>query len=360
MRVLCKALGNPQRSFESIHIAGTNGKGSTAFYASSILQGHGALIGLFTSPHLVNVRERIRINGKMIPQSEFDDVLLQVERAAKSAKIEPSYFETLTAAAFLWFKKNRILVAVLEAGMGGRLDSTRIASGNIAAITSIGLDHTEFLGNSEKKILKEKLGVAKKNAVIVLGDLQQELLEMCPPYVQAKKINPPLQVGNFGKIYEKNAELAWTVAEEFLDVTFDKDKARAALKKAVWPGRMQELKNFILDGAHNPDAAKVLAKCLKEKNIGPLPCIFASLADKDTEGVLKALKPHISVCYPEHIENPRARSVEEITAICEKLKIKTTTEKFKNKTPVLVTGSLYLVGKVIAEQRGESVDFAEF
>jgi len=360
MRILCKALGNPQRNFESIHIAGTNGKGSTAFYLSSIFKGHGVSAGLFTSPHLVSVRERIRINGKMISQSELDNVLLQVERAAKIAKIEPSYFETLTAAAFLWFKKNNILVAVMEAGLGGRLDSTRIASGNIAAITSIGLDHTEFLGNSEEKILKEKLGIAKKNAILILGDLKQELLAKCPPHAKAKKINPPLQVGNFGKIYAKNAELAWTIAEEFLDATFNKDKARAALKNAAWPGRMQELKNFILDGAHNPDAAKVLAKCLKEKNIGPLPCIFASLTDKDTEGVLRELKPHISVCHPVQIENPRARSAEEIAEICKKLKIKTTNETFKNKAQVLVTGSLYLVGKVIAELCGEGVDFAEF
>jgi len=360
IKTLCKILGFPQKTFESIHIVGTNGKGSTAFYLASILQAHGASTGLFTSPHLVSVRERIRINGKMISQNELNEIILQVKKAATVAKLEPSYFETLTVAAFLWFRKNNVLVAVLEAGLGGRLDSTRVAGGKVAAITSIGLDHTELLGDTEEKILKEKLGIVKKNATLVVGDLSRELLAKCPPYEKAKKINPVLQVGNFGKIYVKNAELAWAVAREFLDSTFNEKKARAALKDAVWPGRMQTLKNFILDGAHNPDAAKILAQCLKEKNIGPLPCIFASLTDKDTEGVLRELKPHISVCYPVQVENPRARSVEEITEICEKLKIKTTKEKFKSKTPILVTGSLYLVGKMIAELCGEAVDFTDF
>jgi dihydrofolate synthase/folylpolyglutamate synthase len=132
--------------------------------------------------------------------------------------------------------------------------------------------------------------------------------------------------------------------------------ARVALKKSVWPGRMQILRNVVLDGAHNPDAAKVLVKCLKEKKFTPLPCIFASLADKDTFGVLKILKPYISVCYPVRIEEPRARSVEEICGICEKLKIKAMplhgsigNYVRKSKSLVLITGSLYLVGKAITQ-----------
>ncbi len=375
MKVLCNALGEPQKSFESIHIAGTNGKGSTAFYLSSILQAHGVATGLFTSPHLVSVRERFRINGKMISQSELDSILLQIENTAKIANIEPSYFETLTIAAFLWFKKNKAQVAVLEAGLGGKLDSTKVANGCIAAITSISLDHTEFLGNTKEKILKEKLGILKKGATLVLGNLPKELLTKCPPHIKAKKITPVLQVGNFGKIYIKNAELAWTVAKKFLNsqlstlnsqlspnsqLKFNAASTRKILKKTAWPGRMQMLKNFILDGAHNPEAAKVLAKCLKEKNIPPLPCIFASLTDKDTVGVLKALKPHISVCYPVLLENPRARSVEEICEICKKLKIKVMPFSKKIQKPILITGSLYLVGKAIFELSGKYGELREF
>ena len=373
MKVLCNAFGEPQKSFESIHIAGTNGKGSTAFYLASILQAHGISTGLFTSPHLVSVRERFRINGKIIPQGELDSLLLRIENAAKIANIEPSYFETLTIAAFLWFKENRVQTAVLEAGLGGRLDSTKIAKGRIAAITSISLDHTEFLGNTKEKILKEKLGILKKGATLVLGNLPKELIAKCPQHIKAKKITPALQVGNFGKIYVKNAELAWTIAKEFLNsqlstlnsqLKFNATLARKTLKKNAWPGRMQMLKNFILDGAHNPEAAKILAKCLKEKNFPPLPCIFASLADKDTKGVLKALKPCISVCYPVQLENPRARSAEGICEICERLKIKAKpfdkSEICGLKKPILITGSLYLVGKAIFELSGKYGELREF
>jgi len=357
IKALCKALGKPQKFYESIHIVGTNGKGSTSLYLANILQAHGIKTGLFTSPHLVNLRERIKINGKMISQSELDSVLLRIEQAAKTANIKPSYFETLTAAAFLHFKEKKIQVAVLEAGLGGRLDCTKIAEGNIVALTSVGLDHTEILGNTKEKILREKLGIAKKGATII---------------TKRKRISPPLVVGNYGKVYVRNAELSWEVAKKFLASDFDENLARAALKKSLWSGRMQMLfKNgnlkLILDGAHNPAAAKELAKCLKEKNIASLPCIFASLADKDTFGVLKALKPHISVCYPVQVENSRARSVDELCEICDKLKIKTMPLAgsiknciMKSKEPVLVTGSLYLVGKVIFVLRGEFGELAEF
>jgi dihydrofolate synthase/folylpolyglutamate synthase len=354
---LCKALGKPQKSYESIHIVGTNGKGSTALYLANILQAHGIKTGLFTSPHLVNLRERIKIDGKMISQRELNSILRRTEQAAKTANIKPSYFETLTAAAFLWFKEKKIQVAVLEAGLGGRLDCTKIAGGNIVALTSIGLDHTEILGNTKEKILREKLGIAKKGAIII---------------TKRKRVFPPLAVGNYGKIYVKNAELAWAVAKRFLASGFDENLARTSLEKSLWSGRMQMLfKNgnlkAILDGAHNPAAAKELAKCLKEKNISSLHCIFASLTDKDTFNVLKALKPHISICYPVQIENARARSEEELCEICKELKIKamplaSSIKNFvlKSKKPVLITGSLYLVGKAIFVLRKEFSELAEF
>jgi len=354
---LCKALGKPQKAFKSIHIVGTNGKGSTALYLANILQAHGIKTGLFTSPHLVNIRERIKIDGKMIPQKDIDSILMRIEQAAKTTNIKPSYFETLTAAAFLYFKEKNIQLAVLEAGLGGRLDCTKIADGCIVALTSIGLDHTEILGNTKEKILKEKLGIAKKGAIII---------------TKRKRISPPLAVGNYGKIYVRNAELSWVVAKRFLANRFSENLARAALEKSLWQGRMQMLfKNgnlkAILDGAHNPAAAKELAKCLKEKNIAPLPCIFASLTDKDTFNVLKALKPHISVCYTAQIENSRTRSKEELCELCEKLRIKTMPLVgsikncvLKSKSPVLITGSLYLVGKAISVLRNEFSELEEF
>ncbi|GBU23451.1 folylpolyglutamate synthase [Fibrobacteria bacterium R8-3-H12] len=357
-------MRKPQKSFKSIHIVGTNGKGSTALYLANILQAHGIKTGLFTSPHLVSIRERIKIDGKMISQRELNSILMRIEQAAKEANIKPSYFEILTAAAFLWFKEKKVQVAVLEAGLGGRLDCTKIADGNIVALTSIGLDHTEILGNTKEKILREKLGIAKKGAIII---------------TKRKRVSPPLAVGNYGKIYVKNAELAWEVAKRFFGSGewlvasgFNERLARAALEKSLWHGRMQMLfrngnLKAILDGAHNPAAARELAKCLKEKNLAPLPCVFASLTDKDTFGVLKALKPHISVCHAAQIENSRARNAKELVEICKKLKIKTeplagSIKNFvlKSKSPVLITGSLYLVGKAISALRGEFSELAEF
>jgi dihydrofolate synthase/folylpolyglutamate synthase len=368
IKALCKGLGNPQESFESIHIVGTNGKGSTAFYLANILQAHGVATGLFTSPHLVSVRERLRFNGEMISQREFASLLRRVEKAAKIVGIEPSFFEFLTAASFLWFKEKKVQVAVLEAGLGGRLDCTKIAKGNIVALTSIGLDHTELLGNTKEKILKEKLGILKKGATLVLGNLPKKLISKCPPHIKAKKITPELKVGNYGRVYIKNAELAYAVAAFYLNLPllggvpkagWNKKLARSVLKRSTWPGRMQMIFSgrklrYILDGAHNPQAAKELAKCLKEKKLPPMPCIFASLTDKDTVGVLKALKPYISVCYPMQVESSRSRSVEELCNICEKLKIPHTphpipyTIRSAPHTPTLITGSLYLIGEAIS------------
>ena len=335
IKALCKVLKNPQKNFESIHIVGTNGKGSTAFYLANILTAHKIKTGLFTSPHLVSVTERFKIDGKNISQKEFNSLYKRI----KSLGIEASYFEVLTAMAFVWFAEQGVQVAVLEAGLGGRLDSTKVARGNIVALTNADLDHTELLGNTREKILKEKLGIAKKNAVII---------------TRRKKIIPELKVGNFGKIYVKNAELACAIAKKYLPV-FNEDLARKALKNSFWLGRMQIIDDkIILDGAHNPAAARVLSQCLKEMRMPALPCIFASLIDKDTYGVLKILKPHISVCYPVLASDERARSVENIARICEQLKIKTLPVKGSAKSfakrlngKVLVTGSLYLIGEFL-------------
>lgn len=354
IKAICKELDNPQKEFESIHIVGTNGKGSTSFYLANILQAHKIKVGLFTSPHLISVRERFRINNNIISEQELNSILLHIKKTAEAANIKLSYFEILTAAAFLWFKKNKVQIAVLEAGIGGRLDCTKIAKGNIVALTNVGLDHTDILGNTKEKILKEKLGIAKKNAIVI---------------TKRKHFSANLVSKNYGNVYKKNAELACSIAQKILAKSFNETLAANSIKKIIWHGRMQMLfKNkkltFILDGAHNVDAAKTLAKCLKEKNIKPLPCIFASLTDKDTFNVLKELKKYISVCYAVQVQNPRARSIEEINSICKELKIPTA--KFNSNTinnikePILITGSLYLVGMAVFKLCSEFEELSEF
>ena len=168
-RMICEALGNPERKFRTIHVVGTNGKGSTSFYLAGVLQAHGLKAGLYTSPHLVSLRERIRVDDEPISDADLDRLLLRVKEAAESVSssqvvlgkpaLEPTFFEVLTVAAFLYYAEKGVDVAVLEAGMGGRLDSTAVAGGEMAVVTSIGLEHTEVLGATESAILREKMGV---------------------------------------------------------------------------------------------------------------------------------------------------------------------------------------------------------
>ena len=158
-RKLCDALGNPERKFKTIHIVGTNGKGSTSYYLAGILQAHGFKTGLFTSPHLVSLRERIRINDIPIDDADLERLLLRVQDAAKQVAVEPTFFEVLTLVAFLYYAEQGVDVVSMEAGMGGRLDSTAVACGDIVVLTSIGLEHTEILGPTESAILKEKMAI---------------------------------------------------------------------------------------------------------------------------------------------------------------------------------------------------------
>ena len=147
-RKLCEVLGNPQKKFKTIHVVGTNGKGSTSYYLSGILQAHGLKTGLYTSPHLVSMRERIRVDDLPIDDESLDRLIMQVKAAAEEAHVEPTFFEVLTIVAFLYYAEQQIDVAVLEAGMGGRLDSTAVADGELIVLTSIGLEHTEVLGST--------------------------------------------------------------------------------------------------------------------------------------------------------------------------------------------------------------------
>src|SRR3989304_5524373 len=170
---LCNLLGNPQNGFKSIHIAGTNGKGSTAHILASILQTSGLKTGLYTSPHLKDFRERIRINGNMITK---DKVCGFVENYKTGfTRIKPSFFEMTAALAFDYFAEQEVDIAVIETGLGGRLDSTNIITPVLSVITNIGIDHTDFLGDTLEKIAGEKAGIIKQNVPVVIGETQEEI-----------------------------------------------------------------------------------------------------------------------------------------------------------------------------------------
>lgn len=373
MEKLLDAFGHPEKKFQTVHVVGTDGKGSTAFYLSNILSAHGVSAGLYTSPHLVNVRERIRIDGNPIPEEDFDRLMQKVRDASESLQLRVSFFEALTLACFLFFAERRVGCAVVEAGLGGRLDSTRTACGKRGILTSIGLEHTELLGRTEKDILREKLGILAPDATIFVGKIGAELIRFAKEFVRkipATLVCPEtiesLNVPNPGRHYIENASLSFAAAKNFLKDRFDENTARNALKKSLWAGRMQKLVDadgkfcWLLDGAHNPHAVKRLSESLgvyypQQK----FHCIFGALKDKALEEMILLLKPHVSVWHVTRTPYERFREIEDVCAELESFGCRvgisaplsesffeSVREAAKN-SPVLVTGSLYMIGGCI-------------
>ena len=383
-RKLCNALGNPERSFKTIHIVGTNGKGSTSYYLAGILQAHGFKTGLFTSPHLVSLRERIRVNDIPISDADLDRLLLQVKAAAEQLQVEPTFFEVLTLVSFLYYAEQGVDVVSMEAGMGGRLDSTAVACGNIVVLTSIGLEHTEVLGPTESAILKEKMAVVeadhRRNKTFVVGGLSEELLAEARAYASelgaecfVPAIRTDIKLPNLGHHYIENASLSLAAAESFVHSAgrvFDDSLALKTLETRSWAGRMQQLtdKNgvvrYILDGAHNSHAVRRLVETLAEYYPGTkFHCVFGALKDKDVGEMLKLMAPFVSHWHITKTPYPRFRELDDLRSELSNLGLKVASEgvlsrKFLDQVaeiasadneniPVLVTGSLYMIGETV-------------
>ena len=392
-RKLCEVLGNPQKKFKTIHVVGTNGKGSTSYYLSGILQAHGVKTGLYTSPHLVNLRERIRVNDLPIDEESLGRLLLKVKAAAEEAQVEPTFFEVLTIVAFLYYAEQNIDVAVLEAGMGGRLDSTAVADGELIVLTSIGLEHTEVLGSTDSAILKEKMGVAGsaqnilsngRGKVFVLGGLSDALIAEAKIFASSHgctcvvpEIRNDIELPNLGQHYVENACLSLKAAELFLATfrdsagssrTFDDSLALKTLSTRSWAGRMQKLidangvTKFVLDGAHNSHAVRRLVEALDKYYLGQkFHCVFGALRDKDVGEMLKLMAPHVSHWHITRTPYPRFRELEDLQSELEKLGLHVASagefsREYLNQvcasagecsTPILITGSLYMIGATV-------------
>ena len=383
-RKLCNALGNPERSFKTIHIVGTNGKGSTSYYLAGILQAHGFKTGLFTSPHLVSLRERIRVNDNPISDSDLNRLLLQVKAAAEQVQVEPTFFEVLTLVSFLYYAEQGVDVVSMEAGMGGRLDSTAVACGNIVVLTSIGLEHTEVLGPTESAILKEKMAVVeadrRRNKTFVVGGLSEELLAEARAYASelgaeciVPEIRTDIKLPNLGRHYIENASLSLAAAECFIQASnrpYDETLALKTLKTRSWAGRMQQLtdKNgevrYILDGAHNSHAVRRLVETLAEYYPGTkFHSVFGALKDKDVGEMLKLMAPFVSHWHITKTPYPRFRELDDLRSELSNLGLKVASEgelsrEFLDQVaetayadnknvPVLVTGSLYMIGETV-------------
>jgi len=415
-RALCDALGNPEKKFKSIHVVGTNGKGSTSFYLSNVLQAHGLRTALFTSPHLVSLQERIRVDGAPIPAEDLDRLLLQVKATADSVSagrvaagaspVEPTFFEVLTLVAFLYYAEQKVDVAVLEAGMGGRLDSTAVAGGEIAVVTSIGLEHTEVLGSTESAILREKMGVVgdtRERAAgkrFVLGGLSKELLDEALEHAAelgckciVPEIREDIVLPNLGHHYIENASLSLAAAAQFINGAqfiqqkFDDALALRTLRTCSWAGRMQALTGsdgkvrVILDGAHNSHAVRRLVESLDAYYPGQkFHCLFGALKDKDVGEMLKLMAPHVSHWHITKTPYPRFRELSDLRSEMLALGLPVSSEgelsreyldqvlaardsasaQGETGAPLLITGSLYMIGASIELLKDDFAELAFF
>jgi dihydrofolate synthase / folylpolyglutamate synthase len=355
MRALAAFLGNPHDAFKCVLIAGTNGKGSVASLLSSMMPE----AGLYTSPHLVRLNERIRIGQREISDDDLKAVFEEVKRAALSAKdllYPPTYFEMVTAMAFLYFR-DRVKFAILEVGLGGRLDATNIVEQDVSVITSIGMDHQEFLGNTLEEIASEKAGVIKDTEPVVIGPTADvpvirkragERLIVAGDSDLAKY--PELKPRLLGRHQLQNVAVAVRAAE-CLDIP-EADIIRG-VNTATWPGRLERIGRFLLDGAHNVQAANALAAFLKESYPAKVWIIFAAMADKPYEEMIAILKPHAQQFIFTRPQSSRAKDPAELQRIVSGSQALPTAEEAiqyaRSNAPsdatILICGSLYLVGE---------------
>lgn len=361
IRGTCAALGDPQKSLVAIHVAGTNGKGAVCAMLDAALRAGGLRVGRYTSPHLVKLNERFFLDGAPIG----DDALsAAAEKVAKIAPDDLTFFEALTAVAFLVYAEAKVDYAVLETGLGGRLDATNVCVPELCVITRIGLDHCDWLGDTVEKIASEKAGIIKPHVPVVLGENLPEVRAVVE--ARAREVGAPF-------FYAPDVASAADVPRDFpLGGTFNRENAVTALAAlkvlgkgdasgfadVVWPGRFQRVENFIIDGAHNPPAAHALAEALRELNLSePLALIAGFCGDKDVGDVLSILAPFVKKGYAVRTNNPRSLSAEETA---EKMRaagidavaapsLSAAIGSASSAPRALICGSLFLAGEALVE-----------
>ena len=416
MRVLLRALDHPERRFPSVLIAGTNGKGSTAATLASILQAAGLRTGLYTSPHLVRINERIVINGEAIDDDKFALVHDMVERTAErliedgELPWHPSFFEMLTAMAFEHFATSKLDIAVLEVGMGGRLDATNVVEPRVSVITDISLDHEKFLGNTIAEIAREKAGIIRPGGVVVTlpqspaanDVIGNAILDQNATAISAVPYVPPVSpaapsyvatAGNDGEIFSRyplqvlgkqilvetpligrhqlrNVALAIAAAEELNKQGFPvtAESIEQGIRQTRWRGRFQVVPahdsepEYVLDVAHNPAGAwalrSTLSACYEDRR---LIFVFGAMRDKAIAEMCEILFPLAECVIATQADNPRSATPQEIRDAASRMQIEIELSTdvpsalnrareivAKNKDAVIViTGSIYVVGEAM-------------
>jgi len=380
LRILLERLGNPHKGLKYIHLAGTNGKGSTASMIAGILQNEGYKVGLYTSPFLEVFNERIRINFENIPDSILASLVSEVKWHIDQMEQGPSEFALTTAVMFLYFAREKCDYVVLETGMGGKLDATNVIEENILeVITSISLDHTQFLGDTIEKITLEKCGIIKPNSDVVCYSRQDEkalsVIEEYCKEVGANLIISPMptickggfeyngtfyKLGLDGSYQPYNAALALTVIDVMRKkgIIISEESVKRGLSEAKWAGRFEYLRdNLVIDGGHNPSGISELKKSLIDTK-KDIVLVMAMMEDKSYSECIADIAPIAKKIYATEINYPRCLKADALAEIAgehcsdvvvvrnEKEAVKTALENAKDGELVCVCGSLYLVGLI--------------
>jgi dihydrofolate synthase/folylpolyglutamate synthase len=386
MRTVLALRGHPERSLAAIHVAGTNGKGSTAAMLEACLRAGGWRTGLYTSPHLVDFAERIRAGGRMIPQAVVVEAVGALRAALAGAGLVLTHFEFVTVLAFEWFARIGVEVAVIEVGLGGRLDATNVVEPVCSVVTPIGLDHESFLGTTLEEIAAEKAGIVKAGVPVCMGRLVPAAA--APVAARAAALGAPLRRAGHDGVLERAGAgftfrapgVAWADLHLGLRGAFQRDNAelallalatvqdrwplspaavRTGLAAVVWPGRLAVLRQrplVVLDGAHNPAAIDALAGELPALLGGrPTTLVFAAMQDKAWNAEIDRLLPHVAEVVVTRVGR-RAEDPHRLAAAVAGRRPVTVTDDPRQALhlaieragaggAVLVTGSLFLVGE---------------
>ncbi len=378
-------LGNPHLKYLTLHVAGTNGKGSTCVMASSILAANGLKTGLTISPHVLSLRERIQINGQMITQDQFVECHQEMKQKLDSLAL--TYFEWMIVMAFFHFEKMKVDVAVLETGMGGRWDATNVCVPVAVAITQVGLDHQEVLGDDVQKILEEKMQIIKPSVpawtAIEDPDLERVLLAHCESVGSTlTNINRSFTFEGYRGLYSdgvliesplagehqiKNLSLALGLCQSLRDHGFVIDFKKTGFETLKWPARLEWIDaRVLLDGAHNADGIRALAAYL-QKSDEKWVLVCSVLKDRPLEAMLKNLMPYVQRVILGSFDHERARSVAELESFAQTGALQSIPYEVVNTVDwksyfdtipasekILVTGSLYFVSAVRQSLTGEN------
>jgi dihydrofolate synthase/folylpolyglutamate synthase len=349
---LVEALGSPQKAYRTIHVVGTNGKSSTTRFISSLLQGQGLKVGAYVSPHLISLAERQMVNSVASSEEEFCDLVARIRPVAD--ELEKGFasgesltqFEILTAAALLYFKEQSCDVAVIEAGLGGRLDATSVISSEVQVVTSIGREHTELLGDTLSAILNEKAAVIPANGKVAAGMLDPELKAELRRICAAKEadcnflgdefvaLSDPkaesfdifglhgcytdLSLKVLGGYQRQNAAVAVAAAELFNGGELDRDVVRLALATTGVPGRLEVISTqplCIFDGSHNPQGMEETVRSLEQiLERRRLIAVVSILRDKDAQEMVRHLAPCCDIVFATQSSSPRALTADELAA----------------------------------------------